>query len=129
MTLVMYHNPQCSKSRQTLALLRQHGIEPQLVEYLKTPPDVATLRAIQQALGLDSARGMMRTKEAEYSELGLADVSDNDALLQAMHDHPRLIERPILVNGPRARIGRPPEAVLEIAEYDYDRNDPPEPWK
>jgi arsenate reductase len=129
MTLVMYHNPQCSTSRQTLALLRQHGVEPHIVEYMKTPPDVETLRAIAKALRLDSPRGMMRTKEAEYTDLGLADEDDPETLLQAMHDHPRLIQRPVLVNGPRARIGRPPEAVLEIAEYDYDRNDPPEPWK
>lgn len=129
MTLVMYHNPQCSTSRQTLALLRQHGIEPQIVEYMKTPPDVATLRDIARALGVKSPREMMRAKEAEYAELGLADVEDPEKLLQAMHDHPRLIERPILVNGPRARIGRPPEKALEIAEYDYDRDDPPEPWK
>jgi arsenate reductase len=116
MTLVMYHNPQCSTSRRTLALLRERGIEPRIVEYLKTPPDIATLRTLAKALGLASPREMMRTKEAEYKELDLADADDPETLFRAMTEHPRLIQRPILVNGKRARIGRPPEAALEIVE-------------
>lgn len=129
MTLVMYHNPKCSKSRQTLALLRQKGIEPEIVDYMKEPPSVAVLRDILSKLRFDSPRELMRTKEDEYKELGLKDVDDPDALLQAMHDHPRLIERPIVVHGARAALGRPPENVIPILDYDFDRDDPDEPWK
>ncbi|WP_019625497.1 arsenate reductase (glutaredoxin) [Thioalkalivibrio sp. ALJT] len=110
----LYHNPRCSKSRATLALLREQGVEPQIVEYLKTPPDAATLRAIVDRLGI-APRELLRTGEAEYRELGLKDAElDDEALIQTMVQHPRLIERPILVHGDRARIGRPPEQVLEI---------------
>ena len=114
MPITIYHNPRCSKSRQTLALLQERGIEPVVVEYLKTPPDVATLKSLLGKLKL-SARELMRTKEAAYKEAGLADPQLSEAaLIRAMVEHPVLIERPIVVNGNRAAIGRPPENVLTI---------------
>ncbi|MBZ6392782.1 MULTISPECIES: arsenate reductase (glutaredoxin) [Pantoea] len=111
----IYHNPRCSKSRETLALLQQQGIEPQVVLYLDTPPDIDTLKTLLQQLGMHSARELMRRGEEIYKTLGLAsnDLSEKQ-LLQAMAEHPKLIERPIVIQGDRARIGRPPEAVLEI---------------
>ena len=114
MTVTIYHNPRCSKSRQTLALLQEKGIEPEIVSYLQDPPSATTLKAIIKKLGIASARDMMRLKEAPYAELGLADVADDGALVAAMAENPILIERPIVVNGDKAAIGRPPEAVLEI---------------
>ncbi|WP_312664874.1 arsenate reductase (glutaredoxin) [Pantoea sp. CTOTU49201] len=111
----IYHNPRCSKSRETLALLHEKGIEPEVVLYLETPPDVPTLQRLLQQLGMHSARELMRRKEDLYKELALANSElSEDQLLQAMVDHPKLIERPIVINGKQARIGRPPEAVLEI---------------
>jgi arsenate reductase len=110
----MYHNPRCSKSRQTLALLQEKGIEPVIVEYLKTPPDARTLKSLLDKLQL-SARQLMRTKEAAYRDAGLADPDLSEAaLIEAMVEQPVLIERPIVVNGDRAAIGRPPENVLTI---------------
>ncbi len=112
--VVIYHNPRCSKSRQTLNLLKDRGIEPRIVEYLKTPPDEQTLYDILQMLGIQPA-DLIRTKEDEFSELGLKEkLTDPTALIRAMTEHPILIERPIVVNGDRARLGRPPEGVLEI---------------
>ncbi|ORM62984.1 arsenate reductase (glutaredoxin) [Pantoea rodasii] len=111
----IYHNPRCSKSRETLALLQEKGIEPDVVLYLETPPDVQLLKTLLKKLGMSSARDLMRRKEDLYKELKLADDQLSEAqLLQAMAEHPKLIERPIVINGDRARIGRPPEAVLEI---------------
>ncbi|MGK3114257.1 arsenate reductase (glutaredoxin) [Candidatus Pantoea formicae] len=111
----IYHNPRCSKSRETLTLLQEKGIEPDVVLYLETPPDLQTLKTLLQQLGMSSARELMRRKEDLYKELNLADVQwSEDQLLQAMVDNPKLIERPIVINGEQARIGRPPEAVLEI---------------
>lgn len=111
----IYHNPRCSKSRETLALLQEKGIEPDVVLYLETPPHVQTLKTLLQQLGMSSARELMRRKEDLYKELNLADVQwSEEQLLQAMVDNPKLIERPIVINGEQARIGRPPEAVLEI---------------
>lgn len=113
MTLTIYHNPRCSKSRQTLALLQERGVAPQIVEYLKNPPDLATLTKLAAAVG--GARAMLRKGESEYAELGLDDVRKSEqALLKAMHQHPILIERPIVTDGKRAIIGRPPEAVLAL---------------
>jgi arsenate reductase len=113
MTLTIYHNPRCSKSRQTLALLQENGVEPRIVEYLKTPPDIATLAKLAAAVG--GARAMLRKGEAEYAALKLADPKKSEqALLKAMHEHPILIERPIVTDGKRAKIGRPPEAVLAL---------------
>lgn len=114
MDLVIYHNPRCSKSRQTLALLEEQGKTPQVVEYLKTPPDAATLKGILARLG-KSPRDIMRRQEEPYKTLGLDNpaVSD-DQLIAAMVEHPILIERPIVVAGDRAAIGRPPENVLSL---------------
>lgn len=114
MTVQIYHNPRCSKSRQTLQLLQEKGVEPAVTLYLETPPDAKTLTDLIGKLGLASARELMRTKEAVYKEHGLKDVADEGALIQAMVENPILIERPIVVVGDKARLGRPPEAVLEI---------------
>ena len=114
MTVTIYHNPRCSKSRQTLALLQERGVTPTVVEYLKTPPDAATLGDILAKLGCPP-RQLMRVKEAVHRELGLGDENLSDAdLIQAMVDNPILIERPIVLAGDRAALGRPPEAVLAI---------------
>ncbi len=114
MNVRIYHNPRCSKSRATLALLQDRGIEPEVVLYLETPPDEATLRGLLQQLGL-GPRELMRKGEQEYRDNNLDDASlDDDALISAMAQHPRLIERPIVVASGKARIGRPPESVLEI---------------
>lgn len=114
-SVTIYHNPRCSKSRETLALLQEHNITPDVVLYLDTPPDAATLAQLIKQLGLTSARELMRTKEEIYQQLGLSDAALTEAqLIQAMIDNPKLIERPIVVAQGQARIGRPPEQVLEI---------------
>jgi arsenate reductase len=114
MNVRIYHNPRCSKSRQTLELLQNQGIEPDIIAYLEQPPDAATLDRLLSMLQLEP-RQLMRNKENEYKELGLDDENlSRQQLIQAMVDHPRLIERPIVVNGDQARLGRPPEDVLEI---------------
>lgn len=114
MSVTIYHNPRCSKSRQTLALLEENGVTPDVVLYLETPPDAATIKDIVAKLGLASARDLMRKGETAYKEQNLKDVTDESALIQAMTDAPILIERPIVIKGTKARIGRPPESVLEI---------------
>ncbi len=112
--VTLYHNPRCSKSRQTLALLRENDIEPTIIEYLKTPPSQSELKNILKHLDM-SARDLLRKKEAAYKEENLADESLSEAaIIKKMVNHPSLIERPIVVIGKKARIGRPPEAVLEI---------------
>lgn len=114
MQATIYHNARCSKSRQTLDLLESKGVEPKVVPYLERPPDAATLEKLVAMLGIRPA-DLLRRKEAPYAELGLAEkLEDDDALIAAMVAHPVLIERPIVVQGNRARIGRPPERVLEI---------------
>jgi arsenate reductase (glutaredoxin) len=114
MTVTIYHNPRCSKSRQTLALLEERGIAPRIVDYLKTPPSAAELKGILKTLGL-SPRDLMRKGEPRYAELGLKHrVLDDDALIALMVANPILIERPIVVSGGKAAIGRPAESVLEI---------------
>ena len=111
----IYHNPRCSKSRDTLSLLKANGIDPEVVLYLETPPSVEQLKKLLKELGFSSARELMRKKEDLYKELKLADENLSEAqLLAAMVANPKLIERPIVVNGNKARIGRPPEQVLEI---------------
>ncbi|AMO82953.1 arsenate reductase (glutaredoxin) [Obesumbacterium proteus] len=113
--VTIYHNPRCSKSRETLALIKEQGIEPTIIQYLETPPDAATLKTLLKELGLTSARQLMRHKEDLYKELNLADESlTEEQLIDAMVNNPKLIERPIVVKGKKARIGRPPEQVLEI---------------
>ena len=114
MSVTIWHNPRCSKSRQTLALLTERGIDPTIVEYLKTPPPVSDLQAALGMLNL-APRGLMRRKEAPYAEQGLDnDALSDAALIQAMHDHPILIERPVVLSNGKAAIGRPPEQVLDI---------------
>ena len=111
----IYHNPRCSKSRATLALLEERGLAPQVVLYLDTPPDTATLADLIARLGLSSARQLLRQGEDEYQALGLANPALSEAeLIAAMVAHPRLIERPVVVHGPRAALGRPPENVQAI---------------
>lgn len=112
--VVIYHNPRCSKSRQTLELLREQGIEPKVVEYLDRPPSQAELKRIVKLLQLEP-RELMRRKEAEYKTAGLDNPAlTRDQLIRAMHDHPKLIERPIVLANGKAALGRPPEQVLEI---------------
>jgi len=114
MTIQIYHNPRCSKSRQTLALLEENNVTPEIVEYLKIAPDAQTITSLITKLGFDSARQLMRTKEDLYKELNLKTQNDESALINAMAENPKLIERPIVVNGDKAAIGRPPESVLDI---------------
>ena len=110
----MYHNPRCSKSCQTLDLLNARGIEPEIIEYLKTPPDAQQLEQLLVMLGLEP-RQLMRTGETEYKENDLGDPSlSRDELIQAMVEHPRLIQRPVVISSGKAVMGRPPEAVLEL---------------
>ena len=114
MAVTIYHNPRCSKSRATLKLLEERGIAPEIVEYLKTPPDAGTLDGLLTELGLEP-RDLMRRKEAPYRENGLDDEGlTREALIAAMVANPILIERPIVVSGGKAALGRPPEAVLDI---------------
>lgn len=113
--VTIYHNPRCSKSRDTLSLLKSNGVDPEVVLYLETPPDAQTIQQLLQMLGMASARELMRQKEDLYKELNLSDAHLTEAhLVQAMIDNPKLIERPIVVANGQARIGRPPESVLEI---------------
>ncbi|MGX5012568.1 arsenate reductase (glutaredoxin) [Enterobacter asburiae] len=111
----IYHNPRCSKSRDTLSLLKSNGIDPEVVLYLETPPDAQTIRELLHMLGMGSARELMRQKEDLYKSLNLNDSRLTEAeLVQAMVANPKLIERPIVVANGKARIGRPPEDVLDI---------------
>ena len=111
--VTIYHNPRCTKSRQTLALLESHGIQPKVVEYLKTPPDEQTLRDLIKKLGIEP-QDLLRQKE--YHKLQLPETDDPDKLISQMAANPQIIERPLVVCGRRARIGRPPENVLEIVD-------------
>lgn len=114
MSLTIYHNPRCSKSREALRLIEERGLEPQVVRYLETPPDAPTLDAILRLLRLEP-RELMRRTEPEYEALGLDDPSrSREALIAAMVAHPRLIERPIVVKDGKAILGRPPERVLDL---------------
>lgn len=112
--LTLYHNPRCSKSRSALELLEGRGLTPTIIRYLETPPTAAELQDVLNKLGI-APRQLLRTGEDEYKQLDLADSDLSDEqLIEAMVAHPRLIERPILVAGDRATVGRPPEKVLEI---------------
>ncbi|MBC8352691.1 MAG: arsenate reductase (glutaredoxin) [Planctomycetes bacterium] len=109
--VTIFHNPRCTKSRQTLALLNERGIEPNVIEYLKTPPDEAMIQSLLKKLGIEAAQ-LIRRKE--YKALGLSESDDPQELITRLATHPEIIERPIVVNGDMARLGRPPEQVLEI---------------
>lgn len=110
----IFHNPRCSKSRQTLELLTERGIEPEIIRYLETPPTEQQLEDILAALELDP-RDLMRTKEKEYKEQGLDDPDlSREQLIAAMVATPKLIERPIVLANGKAALGRPPENVLSI---------------
>jgi arsenate reductase len=113
MSGTLYHNPQCSKSRQTLALLTERGLQLRVIEYLKTPPTEAQLRTLLKQLNL-SAHQLIRATETLYKELSLSKNSTEDELIAAMTAHPKLIERPIFVYKEHAVIGRPPENVLAL---------------
>lgn len=113
-TFKIYHNPRCSKSRQALQILQEAGHEPEVIEYLKTPPTVAELKDLLSKLGFLSAREIMRSKEADYKSHNLADEHNEEKLIAALHEHPRLIERPIVVRDNKAVLGRPPEAVTTL---------------
>lgn len=111
--MILWHNPRCSKSRETLALLVARGHDPSIRLYLDTPPDLAELRDLVRRLGRP-ARDLARTAEAAFRDLGLAADADDATILAALAAHPHLIERPVLIHGQKAAIGRPPEAVLSI---------------
>ena len=114
MAVTIYHNPKCATSRATLKLLRAHGIEPVIIEYLKTPPTRTELAALVKQLGL-KPRELLRRKEPDYKSARLDNPKLTDsAILAAMLKHPKLIERPIVVKGKKAVLGRPPENVLKI---------------
>lgn len=115
-SIVIYHNPRCSKSRQTLALIRDRGVEPEIVEYLKTPLDGEALRDLLRMLGM-TARDLVRSGEAPYRELGLADPdTSEDDLVAAVAANPILMQRPVVRRGDRAVLGRPPERVAELLD-------------
>jgi arsenate reductase len=114
MSVKIFHNPRCSKSRQTLQLLKDQGVEVEIIEYLKTPPSTSELDDILQKLERQP-RDLMRKKEVEYKEAGMDNLDlDRDALIKGMVDNPRLIERPIVLANNKAAVGRPPEDVLLI---------------
>jgi arsenate reductase len=112
MSITIYHNPRCNTSRRTLALLREKGVEPEIVEYLKTPYTAAQLRTLLGQLKLPAKR-LVRKKEAAAAGVDPEALSE-DALIEAMVEHPIIVERPIVVSGGRAALGRPPEAVLAV---------------
>lgn len=112
-TITLWHNPRCSKSREGLKLLQEAGAEVKVRKYLDDAPGEAEIRAVLDRLGL-APIDMMRTKEKLFRELGLSRDADPDVLIRAMADHPRLIERPIGIRGDRARIGRPPENLMDL---------------
>jgi arsenate reductase (glutaredoxin) len=113
MSVTIYHNPRCSKSRQTLALIRDRGLDTEVIEYLKQPPSAEQIKRIIAMLAIP-AHQLVRRGEDEYQALGLSENSRPNQLIEAMAAHPRLIERPIVIVGDQARLGRPPEQVEEI---------------
>ncbi len=116
MPIKIFHNPRCSKSRQTLELLRTQGLEPEIIEYLKTPPSREELEQVLDMLAMQP-RDLMRKKEADYKASGMNNPDlDNDALITGMLEYPKLIERPIVITNDKAAIGRPPENVLSILD-------------
>jgi len=113
MSIVIWHNPKCSKSRQALALLEERGLSPKVRRYLDDPPSASEIEAVVAKLGFDDASGLVRKKEALYGELGVAGMV-GAKLVETLATNPRLIERPVVISDKGARIGRPTEAVLEI---------------
>lgn len=111
----IYHNPRCSKSRNTLALLQENGVDPQVVLYLETAPDVREIKGLLSKLGISAAE-LVRRGEGEYKDSGLGKDSGDEEIILAMAAHPKLIERPIVVKGERAVLGRPPENVLGLID-------------
>lgn len=109
----IWHNPRCSKSRETMSILQSRGAETEVVKYLEEKLSVQSIKEVLKKLGI-SARELMRTKEEEYKSLGLKDEKDEEKLIEAMVEHPKLIERPIVIKGNKAVLGRPPEKVLEL---------------
>ncbi len=114
MSLKIYHNPRCSKSRQTLALLVERGETPDIIEYLQTPPTEVEIRELVKLLNVCSVRDIMRTGEAIYKELNLKSIEDEDKLIKTVVQNPKLLERPIVVKDGKAAVGRPPENVLAL---------------
>ena len=112
-TVTLYHNPRCSKSRQTLQLLEENGIHPEVRLYLQNTPSIEEIKTLLEQLAIPPVE-LMRTKEAIYKELGLNSESSDEERIQAMHSHPSLIERPIVIHNDHAKLGRPPEQVLEL---------------
>ncbi len=112
--VVIWHNPRCSKSRATLSLIEQHGLDPEIVEYLKTPPGADEIKSVLKKLRM-KPRDLMRKGEQVYTDLGLDNVTlSDDQLVTAMAENPILIERPVVIFGARAKLGRPPEDVLDL---------------
>ena len=113
--ITLWHNPRCSKSRNAAALLEEKGVEAEVVKYLDTPPSKEEIKELLKMLGI-TARELMRTKEAIYKELGLKDVEDEEKLIEAMAENPKLIERPIVIKDGKAAIGRPIENIIELLD-------------
>ena len=113
MSTIIWHNPRCSKSREALQLLEENGIEARVYKYLDEKPSVLEIKGMLEALGI-TAKELMRKKEALYKELGLAKIDDEELLIEAMHKHPKLIERPIVIKDSKAVIGRPPKLILDL---------------
>ena len=114
MSLTIYHNPRCSKSRQTLALIEDAGVPVDIVLYLENPPTSLEIQDLLKKLGFDTARDLMRRGEVDYKALDLKTETDEAVLIKAMTTHPKLIERPVVIKGDRAVLGRPPENVLAL---------------
>ena len=111
--LTIMHNPRCSKSREALKILEENGINAEIVKYLETPPTKDEIKELLKMLGIN-ARDLMRTKEEIYKELNLKDVEDEEKLIEAMAEHPKLIERPIVIKDGKAVIGRPPSKIIDF---------------
>ena len=111
--LTIMHNPCCSKSREALKILEENGVNAEIVKYLETPPTKEEIKELLKMLGLN-ARDLMRTKEEVYKELNLKDVEDEEKLIEAMAEHPKLIERPIVIKDGKAVIGRPPSKIVDF---------------
>jgi arsenate reductase len=114
--VTIWHNPRCSKSRDSLKLLEEKGLDIEVIKYLDEVPSIDELQNILKLLGMSSAQELMRTKEDVYKELKLKEETSEEALLKAMITNPKLIERPIIIRGDRAVIGRPIEKVIELLD-------------